>query len=62
MLNKLLTPAVDEDLLKAEKWFCEISCNVTSPEPIQTLILYKLYQLEEKLDKINNQTQTHWAN
>lgn len=63
MVQAKLTTKMEDDLLKAEKWFLETyDKNERSSEKAQMLILYKLYELERKLDEVNHQTKMHWTN
>lgn len=32
------------------------------PDDVSLLILYRLHRLEQKIDRIEHQTKTHWAN
>ena len=53
---------VDKDILKIEKWFSEMYGGMDkSVQEIQLLILYKLHQLEERVQVIEEQTKTHWV-
>jgi hypothetical protein len=53
----------DEELVKIERWFSETYKNhQRSSEEIQLLILYKLHQLEERVNVVEQQTKTHWVN
>lgn len=53
---------VDKDILKIEKWFSETYGEMDkSAQEMQLLILYKLHQLEERVQVIEEQTKTHWV-
>jgi hypothetical protein len=53
---------VDKDILKIEKWFLETYGEMDkSVQEMQLLILYKLHQLEERVQVIEEQTKTHWV-
>lgn len=51
------------ELVKIEKWVHETYPETGRfPEEIQLLILYKLHQLEERLEAVEPQTKTRWVN
>lgn len=53
---------IDKDILKIEKWFLETYGEIDkSVQEMQLLILYKLHQLEERVQVIEEQTKTHWV-
>jgi hypothetical protein len=46
-----------------EKWILEtLKPNQNAEVDTLSLILYKLHLLEEKIDRIEYQTKTHWVN
>jgi hypothetical protein len=63
MTQEKLISKSEADLLKAEKWFLETyDKNERTSEKMQMLILYKLHEVERKLEEVNHQTTMHWTN
>jgi hypothetical protein len=62
MENDRVTVTRDEKRA-VEKWILEtLKPNQNAEVDTLSLILYKLHLLEEKIDRIEYQTKTHWVN
>jgi hypothetical protein len=58
-----LVTVTREEKKEIEKWISKFNHSSQKMEvDTLSLILYKLHQLEEKIDRIEHQTKTHWAN
>jgi hypothetical protein len=62
MENDIVTVAREEKN-KIEDWLLKtVNSNQNEQVDVLSLILYKLHLLEEKIDRIEYQTKTHWVN
>jgi hypothetical protein len=62
MENDMVTVTQDEKR-EVEKWIAEtFKSNQNAAVDTLSLILHKLHLLEEKINRIEYQTKTHWAN
>jgi hypothetical protein len=62
MENDIVTVAREEKH-KIEDWLLKtVNSNQNEQVDVLSLILYKLHLLEEKIDRIEYQTKTHWVN
>lgn len=62
MENDIVTVAREEKN-KIENWLLKtVNSNQNEQVDVLSLILYKLHLLEEKIDRIEYQTRTHWVN
>ncbi len=62
MENDIATVAREEKN-EIEKWLLKtVNSNQNAEVDALSLILYKLHLLEEKIDRIEYQTKTHWVN
>jgi len=58
-----LVTVTREEKKEIEKWISKFNHSSQKMEvDTLSLILYKLHQLEEKIDRIEYQTKTHWVN
>jgi hypothetical protein len=62
MLKDITTDA-GEEKRELEKWVNQKYGSIqNSPNDILLLLLYKIHLLEEKINRIEYQTKTHWVN